>query len=125
METKTMHDERAMAAAVDAATDETPLAATCARQGDLVLERTGDAESGKATPEWGIEVAHGQHGQHRIIATAYHRDGDVVHLAGGGLVVHTDVPSARHGAIRLTPGAWQIRRLRELDTDSTVQQVID
>ena len=69
-------------------------------------------------------VAAGRHGEHHLFGPQV-RVGDDIALPEGGLLVHTDVPSARHGAIRLVPGVWRVGHLRELGLDAIVVRVAD
>lgn len=94
-----------------------PLAKNCARQGDVVLERMGDCRDTAGcspAPSGGWLMARGAHGDHRLFADLGLIVGDTVTLPNGGVVVHTDVPNARHGAIALAPGMWAKRALREM-----------
>jgi hypothetical protein len=136
MPTITDHDTTARRIALAVARGTTPAAAAdqSARQGDLVLQRTADAPSADPeyapTPPCGVTLAVGNHGEHRLIApVALIRWTDGVATAAlpqGGLVVHTDQPAGRHGAIRLAPGIWEARRQRELDlTTALVSAVVD
>lgn len=106
---------------------------TCGRQGDLLLQRIqGDAEAelAKAPPELTLDqpggrmVAAGAHGEHRAIGRGALVN-DVLIVPDGCLVVHTDVPSARHAALALAPGVWRIRRERELGMDQVVRDIKD
>ena len=95
-----------------------------ARQGDLILVRVGDAtEVGEPTPEGGVVLSAGAHGEHRLVAERHARTGDVEHLPLGGVVVHTDAPHARHRALQLAPGAWWCGGLQELTADEVVVPV--
>jgi hypothetical protein len=122
--------------AVALSTDEATLAGaktaqTCARQGDLNMRRTGDAPPKVAAtdcPRGGWLLSAGQHGEHRGIARGPVKceagrltipDGSTV------VVVHTDVPHARHGAIVVPPGKWECWRSRELSTADTIIEVQD
>lgn len=99
-------------------------AATSARQGDLLLRRVGDAADATGDIASVLLVA-GRHGQHWAVG-AVTLVGDILHVGGGGVVVaHTDVPTARHRAISLAPGRWQIGVQRELGTDQVVRKVVD
>jgi hypothetical protein len=98
----------------------------CGRQGDVIVRRLGDASvGGEATIEGGIVVAAGAHGEHRLIADAAVVEGGRVSLPTGGLLVHTDQPSARHGALELAPGQWEILRERELSMSDSIVEVKD
>lgn len=99
------------------------LAHTSARQGDLVLRRDShDAPSG--LPLAAIQLAAGAHGEHWAVGPCALK-GDVLTAAHGTVVVHTDVPDARHRAIVLEPGTWRIGRQRELSIDHVIQNVRD
>lgn len=105
-----------------------PVAQNSARQGDVCFRRVGDSLSrGPATPDAGIIVAAGKNGEHRVVAPSLTmitqspeqspaNDGPitVMDLPEGGVVVHTDLPSARHKPFTLSPGQWRINHLREL-----------
>lgn len=94
---------------------------TGARQGDLIL-RPIQAEPmrGDETGDRGVMIAAGAHGEHRMIAESLVIDGDTLHLADGGVLVHTDVPSARHRAIRFAPCVLQRTIERELQAGEVV-----
>jgi hypothetical protein len=49
----------------------------------------------------------------------------VLSLPKGGLVVHTDIPKARHGALELAPGCWRFRQERELGDMGQIVAVKD
>jgi hypothetical protein len=122
------HEEKAISIAREAVIEQTPLAKCSARQGDVVLVRVGDPGRGNydSTPVGGIQLAAGQHGEHRLISSACRWDEPgIIELKEEGLLVHTDVPEARHGSIRLAPGRWEHRSLRELGADQVVQEVAD
>lgn len=126
------HDPRA----IDAShAPNIPTTAVSARQGDLVLRRVGDPDPSTPhtpTPAHGTMIVSGSNGEHRVIADAL----SIIHspdsatpgtisLPCGGLVVHTDLPHARHGTIRLEPGRYCFTTLREVSADNAIQQVID
>lgn len=99
-------------------------AGASARQGDLLLRRVGDTID-NPVPNAGTLLVAGSHGEHWAVgATALSSDTLVVG-AGGAVVVHTDVPTARHQAISLAPGCWQIGVQRELGSDQIVRKVVD
>lgn len=108
-----------------------PMVTRCARQGDLLMRRIGDSVTAMAspTPRTGIAVAAGSHGEHRLVADAYHReavaDRMIIDLPQGGTVYHTDVPAARHGAIELCPGRWEMLGQQEMGLDQVVRAVDD
>lgn len=108
-----------------------PVVTRCARQGDLLVRRIGDSstEMGSPTPPTGITVAAGSHGEHRLVADAYHREpvqGQmIIDLPQGGTIYHTDVPAARHGAVELCPGRWEMMGQQEMGLDQVVRPVRD
>jgi hypothetical protein len=72
-------------------------------------------------------LAEGAHGAHVALGDIRWapKSGRLVVGDAGAVVVHTDVPEARHGAIALDPGTWRISRLREMDLSQRVVQVRD
>ncbi len=129
MESGTVHDVRAAEIVRELDGAACPLVARCsARQGDIVLVRSGDSAAvGDPTAKVGRMIAAGAHGEHRVVADSLtvSDDGSSVDLPYGGVVIHTDLPEARHRAIRLEPGVWQVIRQRELTSDLVVAQVRD
>lgn len=126
---QTVHDVRALEI-IGEIEKNPPLleASTCARQGDLVLKRKGDAKAkGNPTPTGGTMLIAGAHGEHRVVAESVTIDPQTgtVDLPEGGIVIHTDAPDGRHAAIRCAPGKWQFWRQQELTTDNIVAQVKD
>ncbi|MEM3116784.1 MAG: hypothetical protein QW136_00030 [Nitrososphaerales archaeon] len=121
----TVHEERAIEIAREVSGGQVPVveARVSARQGDVVLKRIDSStRRGEATPEHGLVIAAGAHGEHRLIAPAVViLEDDTLDLIDGGILVHTDVPSGRHGAIRLTPGRWKVYRQRELESGEAVR----
>lgn len=107
-----------------ASTITTPrLAANTARQGDLLLRRLGPTT--RRPPVRAIQLAAGSHGEHWAIGAAALAAGILDVGPAGVVVVHTDVPEARHAAIALAPGCWQIGIQRELGLDSVIRKVVD
>ena len=101
------------------------LVAACARQGDLIVTKKGESEANTGKP-FAALLADGVHGEHWVIAPKGGKlEGDTLDLPEGGVVVHTDKPAARHGALRLSPGAWKCDRLQELSIDGSVVRVED
>lgn len=104
-------------------------ASTLARQGDILLSRTGEPrrDPHTATPPGGVQIAAGRHGEHRLIgeAVCWGGDGGTISLRAPALLVHTDVPHARHETIRLAPGTWSHWREREMTVDAAVVEVRD
>ena len=126
----TLHEERAteIAQRVNLGCESALVANESVRQGDVVLQRVGDSRvHGQPTPSCGKVIAAGTHGEHRLVAESLSvtDDGNTLDLAFGGLLVHTDVPSSRHQAIKLIPGIWKIYRQQELSNESIVTQVVD
>lgn len=105
--------------------DTAVLATTSARQGDLVLVREGDAPEDASYSETHAMLAAGAHGEHRFLGDAEWRSTEALLIVREGVVVHTDVPDARHDSIRLAPGAWRYHTIRELSTDDVVVEVRD
>mgnify|MGYP001607373900 CR=1 FL=1 len=99
------------------------LAHASARQGDLILLRIGHHAPSDLVFS-AVLLAAGSHGEHWAIGPCA-MDGDSLAVAHGTIVVHTDVPSARHRAVALEPGTWQYSRQRELGLDQVVRQVQD
>lgn len=114
----TIHEERAMEIGQDQQQRQGACAAcsqTGARQGDLILRPTpGAPQRGDDTGPAGRMIAAGRHGEHRMIAPSLLIEGDAVHLAEGGLLVHTDLPTCRHRAVQFPPGVWRLTIEREL-----------
>jgi len=99
---------------------------TTARQGDLILKRVGDSTGIHSTPDaGGIVLAAGQHGEHRLLVARARVMDDTFDIPVEGLVVHTDEPHARHGALKLKPGCWEFSHLQELGIDDSVEAVRD
>lgn len=98
--------------------------ATSARQGDLLLRRVAHEAEGPADFASVLLVA-GRHGQHWAVGLV-RLIGDILHVGHSGAVVaHTDVPTARHRAIALAPGCWQVGVQRELGVDQVIRKVVD
>ena len=98
---------------------------SCARQGDLIVKLAGDPKSEEARA-FAALLADGEHGEHWVITTKGGSfKGGKLNLPGGGVVVHTDKPSARHDALRLAPGEWDCKRLQELTLDGNIIEVKD
>lgn len=99
-----------------------------ARQGDLVLRRVGPlvaVRAHDATPPGGVVLAAGSHGEHRILGrVAVDVAARTVEVVDA-VVVHTDEPSGRHGAIRLAPGTWRYDIQREIGLGDVIEQVRD
>ena len=105
--------------------DDACLVRSTARQGDLIVSRSADTESHSDDP-YAAMLAAGRHGEHWLIAEAGGSAGsDLIDLPRGGLIVHTDKPAGRHGALRLTPGVWKFNIQRELDTNNVINEVKD
>jgi hypothetical protein len=127
----TLHEERAAEIVADLACDrQTEVLATdkCGRQGDVICTREGNSKAaGPATGPQGWMVAAGAHGEHRIVADSLvmSESGDLMDLADGGVLVHTDAPEARHDPIRLAPGCWRVYREQELSLDKSIVPVQD
>lgn len=106
-----------------------PLAQVIARQGDVMFRRISeeptDALHGP-TPAGGCVIAAGKHGEHRLLgaAVAWLPDG-TVSIRGTAVLVHTDVPAERHGAICFDTGTWQYHGAQELGVDQVVRKVED
>ncbi len=118
----TVHDER-IVEQQQADTSTIQTAKAKARQGDLVLWRVGDANPKIAcipTPKYGLGLIEGRHGEHRLVADAYHIEGTRMTLPAGGVVLHTDAPEGRHAAVRLAPGTWCYDRQQQLTADAVV-----
>jgi len=100
-----------------------PVAQQVARQGDVVLFRRGDCAPGEH-PQARLVLASGAHGEHHMI-------GRFVMVGPGSVsiqeavLVHTDEPRARHGAVRFLPGIWEVGRLREVGIDDSIVEVAD
>ena len=127
--TTTTHTSRAMEIA-QSTTDNAAIARldSPARQGDVLMRCIGKAKGKafEAGPAGGLCVAAGAHGEHRLVCDRYRMDRPGVYsLPDGGLLVHTDVPDARHPAIRLPAGVWEFGIERELGADMVVRKVED
>lgn len=120
----TTHTQIAENLAVDDK-DTAVVATVSARQGDLVLRRTGDVPDKIEGNPVHIQLAAGAHGEHRFIGVAVWISEEARLIVKHGVVVHTDVPDARHGSIRLSPGEWCYHNVRELTTDLIVEDVRD
>lgn len=120
----TTHTETARTVALETS-DTAVLATVSARQGDLVLERVGDLPDDFQPQDTHALLAAGSHGEHRFLGRAEWRNTEALLLVEDGVVVHTDVPDARHGSVRLAPGTWRYANMQELSTDNVVRQVID
>jgi hypothetical protein len=94
-----------------------------------MFRRIGDVadEPHAKTPPCGIQIAAGRHGEHRLIGCIARRDGtSTISISEApALLVHTDVPSARHGSVLFAPGTWQYWQLQELSVEGVVQEVQD
>lgn len=106
------------------------LATTSARQGDVIMNRTGDAPAGgDPTPEGGIVLVRGSHASHIIMATKCRAevgpDSGVVEIPEGGVLHHDGAPGRAHAPIRLAPGRWAYHIQRELGLDNCVKKVVD
>jgi hypothetical protein len=115
-----------------------PLAKKCARQGDLLLTRVAASathpDADCPTPEEGLLLVAGRHGEHRAIGCAVlEREaadavtGDAtLHVGHAGvIVVHTDEPAGRHAPLRLGGGTWRVERQQEMGLDAVVRRVKD
>lgn len=116
--------------AIDLGLDVPPIKVTrSVRQGDLSLVRTSDVEVTNGfskTPDGGLVLADGTHGEHRLFASRYRMIENRLSLPDGGTVVHTDQPHARHRPCSLTAGVWRVGRSREISpVDFMEQQVQD
>lgn len=128
----TTHEERAIEIAreIETGAADAVQVTNTARQGDLLMQRVGQATGGAPVPEAGILLTAGAHGEHRLMTPAAKietgHDGVLrVSLPSGGLVVHTDVPSARHQAVALIAGTWILPIQQELGLDDSIQRVVD
>ena len=108
-----------------------PKARELARQGDVVVTFVENVPTNMpkldCTPNGGVQVAAGKYGEHRLIAKQYAdipNTGRMI-LPEGGMLVHTDVPTARHGPIFLEPGVWSIGSCQELSLEGVVQKAAD
>lgn len=125
MKTLTQHETLAASIAATAP-PETPTAYTCARQGDVILRRIRDLTPAEladvpATPA-NLLLGAGVHGEHRLVGPgAYAIDQTLIATHGSAVVVHTDIPAARHGAIRLGCGVWSPSIQRELRGEEVVE----
>jgi len=126
-----MHDmnatDHAAIAESIARTDSPAPSHQCARQGDVVMRRLGDATDldPMQCPHGGWQIAAGRHGEHRLFADGAHVGNGKLNLPNGGLIVHTDSPDARHGSVQLAPGTWNHTSVRELGIDGVVRPVED
>jgi hypothetical protein len=122
---ETIGRDREIALGISRGCTDAPLVRECGRQGDLIVRRVGDATSGSQTPA-ALLLAAGKHGEHWVVTTSGGAQrGDEIDLPDGGMVVHTDQPSARHGALRLASGRWECLREQELSTEGVVIRVAD
>lgn len=123
-----MHAEKAVEIARETKVEALPIA-TNPRQGDVILLRVSDCDRDrkgyKKVPFGGVVVAAGRHGEHRLMADRYDTDGTILVLPDGGLLVHTDVPEARHATVRVGPGIYDRKKLRELSLNGLIQDVSD
>lgn len=111
-----------LVAQIHAGADKAKVASSCCRQGDITLVRSREASGGGGgSPAGGWLIARGAHGDHRLIAPSGTATATELDLPDGGLLVHTDLPEARHPAIQLEPGCWQIRHAQELRAGQVVQ----
>ena len=121
----TMHAQRAQQLATEQASK---VCEDKTRQGDLMICRIGDVPPDivtKPTPHGGYVLSAGRHGEHRLIGEAYCPEPGVVDV-DKVIVVHTDVPDARHDSVQLTPGRWRYYSTRELSPqDASEQEVAD
>jgi hypothetical protein len=125
------HEQTAIELGIEAQQATTPEHYVCkadTRQGDVPVQWTGEADASlpyRATPEAGVIISAGLHGEHRLIAPAYAIVDGVVHLPQGGWLVHTDVPEERHGTLTYAPGAYRHMKLREMSLEGMIQEVRD
>ncbi len=123
-----MSNHETLAAEIAASSTPAGTASNCTRQGDVVMRRIGDASPARhlPTPDGGVLISAGRHGEHRLIGDAVHWGPlGTVSIQGHAVLVHTDVPSARHGSVVIAPGTWNYTKLRELAAGDVVQEVQD
>lgn len=122
---QTTHEDRAVEAIGGTIVD--ACSKTGARQGEVLLRPVPGAvpKRGEPTGRGGSVIAAGSHGEHRMVAPSMVHDGNLVHLAEGGVMVHTDLPDARHDGVRFGPGVYSLEFLREVSSAGLVVEVRD
>jgi len=96
-----------------------------ARQGDCVIRRLAGAITKQAE---GIALlADGAHGAHVALGMLEVGADNLLRVGEGGIVVvvHTDQPHARHAAVGLPAGVYEITALRERTFEGFVVRVGD
>jgi hypothetical protein len=94
-----------------------------------VLRRVGEPldEMHASTPQYGVQIRAGAHGEHRLTCSRAYFPGSEcrVSLRDPAVLWHTDVPEARHAPIQLAPGTWAWNANRELSENEIIVQVRD
>lgn len=123
----TTHEQIARDIAGSIATAQAPVicATATARQGDLLLRRVCHDAGVEPVDRASVLLAAGRHGEHWVVGQVARRDDVLLVGHAGGVVVHTDIPAARHASIALAPGEWAIGVQRELGLGQVVRQVVD
>lgn len=126
MDSATVLEARGVARAIEAGIDPAPATVgQCARQGDVVLTRIGDATQAPDVDAVAVLVE-GAHGAHVALGrVAVVEPGRLIVGEDGCLIAHTDSPSCRHRALSLRPGEWEYVQLRELSVEGEVRKVVD
>lgn len=96
---------------------EAPIPAKSARQGDLTLRPLSGHVAEPQSVQGAVILAEGRHGSHVALGElGFDAAGNILHVGTKGcVVVHTDELSARHKAIALSAGCYQVGALRELN----------
>jgi len=94
------------------------------RQGDVNVWFRGPAKLKSDTIPSAAVIAEGQHGGHVLLGHFVAEAGtNLVHIGPeGAVLIHTDSPKERHGAILFHAGCWEHRVSREMNPDTMLPE---